>query len=331
MRNIILVLSLIALSFASAQISTTSIVVNPQASFSVEVYVNKDYSGNSVPNYTIGEAITISVRPNQDAYIYLFDINSHGRITQLLPNRLPGGQNNYVRAGQTRTFPAGNEGFNFTVEGPAGSDQVIALASRTPLNTSQLVQFAQDPFARGQGSIEIFAETLSIIVQPIPVQSWVTDVAYINVVNVHQVQPLPPVQPVLPIQPIHPVLPPVPVIPPTPVIPLPPVPLIPTPIPSGLLSSCANLYAPFAVSVMHLNDDPYSSDAILYTREDLQDVYSELSYQLEQQGYYEYDYYVDFNSRMVEATAVRGEALIDIMLERIGGTEEVHFTLFCHY
>lgn len=318
MRKFILVLSLIALSFASAQIQTQSIVVNPNANFGVDVYVNKDYSGNNVPNYSIGEAITISVRPNQDAYIYLFDINSYGQITQLLPNRLAGGQNNYVSAGQTRTFPAMNEGFNFTVSGPAGSDQVIALASRTPLNTSQLVQFTQDPFARGQGSIEVFAQTLSIIVQPIPAQSWVTDVAYINVVHTPQVQQ--PVQPVQPIQPLHPV---------PPVIhnPAP----MPAPVPSGHLSSCANLYAPFGVSVTYLNDRPYSSDAILYTREDLRDIYFELLYQLEDQGYYEYDYYVEFDARRVEGAAIRGDELVEIVLDREGGTEEVNFTLFCNY
>lgn len=313
----IMVLSLSILGFTSAQVSSQSIIINPHANFGVEVYVNKDYSGTSVPTYSIGEAITISVRPNQDAYVYLFNINSYGQIVQLLPNRLPGGQNNYVRAGQTRTFPAGNEGFNYTVEGPAGNDQIIALASRTPLNTSQLVQFSQDPFARGQGSIEIFANTLSIIVQPIPVQSWVSDMVYINIVNAYQPQPVPVMPP--PVQPVQPIYP------------IPPTTPQPLPNPSGLLSSCANLYAPRGVSIGYINDYLDGSEAILYTRETLYDIYDDLLYQLEAQGYYEYEYYEEPSVRRLEATIIRGQETINLRLERRGGIQEIGLTIFCSY
>ncbi len=163
----------------SVVISPQSIVVNPTPSFGVEVWVDRDSSGDSAPSYQIGETIRIGVRVSEAAYIYLFNVRSTGEIVQILPNRYDdAGRNNYLRAGETKYFPDDGAGYTFGIEGPRGLDKVIAVASKDQLDTGQLASFGNDPaFASSSQGEESFAQTLSIVVRPIPQNNWVTDTA----------------------------------------------------------------------------------------------------------------------------------------------------------
>ena len=164
-------------------ISPQSIVVNPRPSFEVEVFTDKDSSGERAPTYQIGEEIQIGVRVSETAYVYLFNIKSNGEIQQILPNRYDErGQNNRVQAGETRYFPRSDAPYTFNIEGPRGLDKVIAVASRDQLDTSQLVDFTRDPnFASSRAGEESFAQGLSIVVRPKSQDSWVTDTTLLYV------------------------------------------------------------------------------------------------------------------------------------------------------
>ena len=178
-------LALLVVVFALAQaqegvvISPQSIVVNPKPSFTVEVWVDKDPSGNGAPSYEIGEGISIGVRVSEAAYVYLFNVKSNGEIQQILPNRYDqAGQNNYLSAGETKYFPPQDASYTFGIDGPRGLDKVIALASKEQLDARQLADFSADPnFATSSQGEESFAQTLSIVVRPKPQESWVTDTA----------------------------------------------------------------------------------------------------------------------------------------------------------
>ena len=176
---------LVSVAFAqdSVVISPQSIVINPKPSFTVEVFTDKDPSGDSIPTYQPGEQIRIGVRVSDTAYIYLFNIRSSGDIQQVLPNRYDQqGQNNLVQGGQTRYFPRDDAPYTFDVDLPRGLDKVIAVASKDPLDTRQLVSFSQDPnFATSNQGEASFAQGLSIVVRPKPQNSWVTDTALFNV------------------------------------------------------------------------------------------------------------------------------------------------------
>lgn len=174
------------LGTASAQgrISAQSIIVNPtQPDLSVSVRVDKDASGNQNPAYRIGEKITLSATVNRDAYVYFFNVDPNGEVDQVLPNRLGG--DNFVKAGTTRSFPAPGDTFTFDIGGPVGQNKVLALASLTPLNLDQISSFktTQDQFAtvnaKGQAGL---AQALSIVVNPLPQNSWVSDTAFYQVV-----------------------------------------------------------------------------------------------------------------------------------------------------
>lgn len=188
MKKIALVLIAMILAVGLAQnvvIDTQSIVVNPKPSFSAELWVDKDPSGQAVPRYNIGENIVIGVRVNEDAYVYLFDVRSNGEINQILPNRYDQeGLNNYLTAGQVKYFPAADAAYNFTVDGPMGIDKLIVLASKEVLDVSSLASYSGNPnFATSNMGQSQFAQTLSIIVQPKPQKNWVTDTVLFEVTD----------------------------------------------------------------------------------------------------------------------------------------------------
>ncbi|CAN5886546.1 PEGA domain-containing protein [soil metagenome] len=181
--SLFVLLSSVAFAQESVVISPQSIVVNPKPSFGIEVFTDRDTSGDSIPTYQIGEQITIGVRVSSSAYIYLFNIKSNGEIQQILPNRYDQqGQNNFLEVGQTRYFPRPDAPYTFDIAGPRGLDKVIAVASKDPLDTSQLASFSNDPnFASSNVGESSFAQSLSIVVRPKPQNSWVTDTALLYV------------------------------------------------------------------------------------------------------------------------------------------------------
>ncbi|SEI70572.1 LGFP repeat-containing protein [Deinococcus reticulitermitis] len=165
-----------------AQITAQSIIVNPvETRLKVDVWVNKDASGDRNPVYRRGEDISVGLRTNQDAYVYLFNVNASGVIDLFFPNGYE--ESNFVKAGVTRVFPPRGAGYTFTVGGPNGQDKLLALASTQRLDLGDLARFGeQQRFAtvrvRGQGQL---AQALSIVVNPLPADGWVTDVALFRV------------------------------------------------------------------------------------------------------------------------------------------------------
>lgn len=172
-------------ALAAPKISAQSIIVNPvPTSLQAQVWVDRDPSGTRTPTYRIGDRIRVSVSVNENAYVYLFYVDPDGSVGQILPNRLGG--SNSLRAGEVRTFPSASDNFVFNVDGSPGLNKVLVVASRRPLDLSELSTFRSgEPFAtvKPQGSRQL-AQALSIVVnpveQPVPQQDWVSDVAFFN-------------------------------------------------------------------------------------------------------------------------------------------------------
>lgn len=173
-------------AFATPRLSAQSIIVNPvQTTLTARVWVDRDTSGTRVPNYNVGDRITLYTTVNENAYVYLFNVNPDGTTDQILPNRISA--SNYVRAGTTRAFPATGDQFTFDVTGPNGQNRVLVIASRRALNLSELSSYQKgQSFATVTPKTpERLAQALSIVVnpiaQPVPQQDWVSDTAYYNV------------------------------------------------------------------------------------------------------------------------------------------------------
>ena len=191
MNKLLMIPAALLLSTAAAapKISAQSIIVNPTTpDLSVAVRIDKDTSGNQNPAYKVGDGITVSATVNRDAYVYLFNVNPDGTVDQILPNRLSA--ENLVKANTTKSFPADGDNFKYTVAGPIGQNKVLALASLTPLNLDQLSSFKtqQDQFATVNAKTQAgLAQALSIVVTPLPQNSWVSDTAFYTVAAVNPV------------------------------------------------------------------------------------------------------------------------------------------------
>lgn len=168
---------------AAPQISAQSIIVNPvQTPLNVQVWTDRDTSGAQTPNYYVGNKIRIFTKTNENAYVYLFNVDPSGKVDLILPNNMQSG-GNYLQAGETRAFPSNGDKFTFDIAAPYGVNKVLALASREKLNMSQIADFqAQNTFAtvnvNGQQQL---AQALSIVVKPIQQTNWITDTAFYNV------------------------------------------------------------------------------------------------------------------------------------------------------
>ncbi|WP_407569322.1 DUF4384 domain-containing protein [Deinococcus altitudinis] len=178
---------------AAPKVSAQSIIVNPVvSSLKLRVWTDRDPSGQNTPTYASGDKIQVFVAPTQDAYVYLFNVQTDGQITQILPNRFSRAE--LIKANTVKAFPGPGDKFTYNIAGPSGVNKVLAVASSTPLNLSQLSSFktAQDTFAtvtvRGQ---EGLAQALSIVVTPVKDNAWVTDTAQYAVAAKPVAQPAP--------------------------------------------------------------------------------------------------------------------------------------------
>jgi hypothetical protein len=125
--------------------------------------------GVSKSTYQIGEKVKYSVRVNQDAHVYLFNVNSRGEILQILPNDYE--PRNYLRGGSSYSFPSSSSRYEFVVEGPVGTDQVIAIASLEPLPSSRINEIQRNA-----------AQNRSVTIKPVQNETWVMDSASYRVI-----------------------------------------------------------------------------------------------------------------------------------------------------
>jgi hypothetical protein len=101
---------------------------NAQASFQAEVWTDRN---SVVP----GDAVTVHFRASEDCYVTLVDRGTSGSETVIFPNQFS--QENFVRAGQEVLFPPQGGGFVFQVSGPAGTERILAYATRNPTDIAR--------------------------------------------------------------------------------------------------------------------------------------------------------------------------------------------------
>ena len=172
-------------------VSPQAIVVNPAPSFGVQVWLDRDTSGNGTPTYQLGEEVRISVRPDESSWVYVFDVRPNGDVTQIFPNRYD--SSNYVNGGETRTFPPSGARYVFNIAPPTGLSKVIAIASKTRLDTSTLARFQRESDLFAQSSIgeQGFIQSFAIVVRPVPQAEWVSDTVLYRVGGQGSSQPEP--------------------------------------------------------------------------------------------------------------------------------------------
>ena len=115
--------------------------------------------------YSPGESVTLTVTSDEDAYIWVFDTGTSGRVVQLFPNEYA--DNNFVRANQPVELPTSGAKYRFVVSQPEGVELLTVIATRDnkPL-TRDLIdrETAAGPFLALQGTAVSFSKDLMITI-----------------------------------------------------------------------------------------------------------------------------------------------------------------------
>ncbi|WP_084456767.1 DUF4384 domain-containing protein [Desulfogranum mediterraneum] len=129
----------------------------PQSDLAVTAWV--DHQDNT---YRAGDTVTLSIKPNKDAYLTILDVGTSGKVHIIFPNQFQ--QDNRVRAGQIVQVPGKKQNFDFRVGGPVGSEliKVIATTSATPLIKPGLTSPA-GPYKAVHQSAAALAKDLSVV------------------------------------------------------------------------------------------------------------------------------------------------------------------------
>lgn len=114
-------------------------MVNDRPEFLVRAWVDKKYQ-----IYAEGETLTLKVRCEQDAYLYILYQQADGKVFQIFPNK--GQPDNRVKAMQDVQVPDPDDGFRWVVEAPFGPEIVKVVASKKPIDALSLPGLREDHF-----------------------------------------------------------------------------------------------------------------------------------------------------------------------------------------
>lgn len=84
-----------------------------------------------------GDAISVYFEASSDAYLTVLNVGTAGQVVRLWPNDYTDGSN-LVKANTKAQFPGLNDKFKYRVQGPAGTDKIVAYA------TSQVGKIIQE-------------------------------------------------------------------------------------------------------------------------------------------------------------------------------------------
>ncbi len=170
------------LTTAQAPLGTVeTLLEKSEGTFRLELFTDKDPTGQTVPTYIIGNTIEIGLAVNENSFVYLFNVRSTGSITQLLPNAID--PHNGLSAGQTKFFPNKGAGYSFSIEGPTGLNKLIGIATKVPLETTRIVNFESPNafFLTTLDSEAVFINNLEQLLDNVAPNNWVGDIATVYV------------------------------------------------------------------------------------------------------------------------------------------------------
>ncbi len=117
-------------------------------------------------NYRPGEELKLTVETTEDAYIWVFDVGTSGRVHQIFPNKYE--EDNFVRAGQSVTLPNADAEYQYIASEPEGVELLTVIASRDKGSLTQdLVDMETraGPFLALQGNAVSLSKDLHIVIE----------------------------------------------------------------------------------------------------------------------------------------------------------------------
>src|SRR3990167_6690808 len=122
-------------------------------------------------SYRIGEKLTVNFKTDRDCYVTLVDVGTSGNVHILFPNRFSSG--NKVKANETYSVPAKNDGYKITVNGPPGTEIVRAIATLKPISFIDIdFSGTRSIFKEVDKNVPSFTRDLSIEATETPSSNW---------------------------------------------------------------------------------------------------------------------------------------------------------------
>ena len=125
--------------------------------------------------YKHGDDVVLTVRTTKDAYIWILDTGTSGKVHQIFPNRYE--KDNFVRAGVAVRIPRADSKYRLAVSRPKGAELITVIASREnrPLTDALLDDaLSNGPFKALRGTAESVAKDLSISLRKVR-SEWTSD------------------------------------------------------------------------------------------------------------------------------------------------------------
>ena len=119
--------------------------------------------------YRHGDTLTLTVDVTEDAYVWVFDTGTSGKVHQIFPNRYE--SDNFVRAGRSIAIPPAGSEYQLLVSHPKGAELLTVIASKDDIPmTRDLVDQNTEagPFLALRGDAVSVAKDLNITLKEKP-------------------------------------------------------------------------------------------------------------------------------------------------------------------
>lgn len=166
---ILIALGLVQMGISQEKMEPKGVIVKPpqESKLTVEVWTDRS-------RYTPDERVKIYFHINKRSYVYIYNIDTQGRVNLLFPNKFD--QKNWLEAGKHQ-IPG--KGYSLVVEEPEGFEYLQAIASFKPLPVLSPITektFEKAPFPLLSQKSQQFKEQIEDeISQEISPKDWTTD------------------------------------------------------------------------------------------------------------------------------------------------------------
>lgn len=119
--------------------------------------------------YRHGDTLTLTVDVTEDAYVWVFDTGTSGKVHQIYPNRYE--SDNFVRAGKAIAIPPAGSEYQLLVSHPKGVELLTVIASKDniPMTRDLVDQNTEaGPFLALRGDAVSVAKDLNITLKEKP-------------------------------------------------------------------------------------------------------------------------------------------------------------------
>jgi hypothetical protein len=125
-------------------------------------------------SYQHGENLVLTVETTEDAYVWVFDTGTSGKVHQIYPNQYE--TTNFLAANVPIEIPRADSRYQLAVSHPEGAELITVVASKdkTPLTPELIDTSGGGPFLALRGDAASVAKDLSITLRE-QHSTWVKD------------------------------------------------------------------------------------------------------------------------------------------------------------